>query len=135
MITDTEIVKGCFFLNKKGKVVEVYGFTVESENLSIWTRESYLNSKNEIKYHQELYFIEDINHIEIDKEWLDEFNFKKSKTFQYYELLKKENSFLIYNLIDEKLGVIIKENSEDYFWIDCRYVNKLQVLINFFSQI
>ncbi|QRE03478.1 hypothetical protein [Flavobacterium psychrophilum] len=133
MVDSLEIIKGSFFKNKKGKVVEIYGFTVENEKLSIWTRESYLNSKNEIQHHQELYFIEDINHIEVDNDWLEEFGFKKQIT-QYYELFKNDEYFLTYDFENKKLGVFINNTRGKMYWIDCNFVNKLQTLIPLLAQ-
>lgn len=134
MVQENEIIKGCFFKNKNNKEIQVFGFTVENEKTCVWTREAYIYSENKIQYHQELYLLEEIQHLEINGFWLKYFGFIENQYIKtYYELYKDEYYFLTFDFKNKKLGIYINNTRGVRYWIDCDAVNKLQVLLIFLS--
>lgn len=132
MINSTEIIKGCFFKNQTGKILEIYYFTIDNNQMNIWTRESYINANNEINYHQDLYSLKEIERIIVDSNWLEEFGFVKTRS-NYYKLFKENKHIMSYCLEERKIQ--IKNNNVNFIWIKCEHVNKLQIIITLFTQI
>jgi hypothetical protein len=135
MIDSSEIMKGLFFINKKGKVIEICDYiTIDNEKVSILAEESYLNSENEIENHKELYLIEDIHRLEIDKYWIEHLGFKLCPN-GIYKLYDDDNKeILSYNLKLKKLGWYkyhYNHCTKLLNWKKCYYVSNLQFLIGF----
>lgn len=128
-INQIEIIKGCFFKIKKDKIVEIESFTVENQKTCIWARESYLDSNNEIQNHLSLYYLQELDRIEITKDWIEELGFKLHSGTIYN--LNDENGvkFLAYNLKSKKLGICQDKNNKRHVWQKCDYVNMLQFYI------
>jgi hypothetical protein len=114
------------------KVIEISGFTIENEKLSIWIRNAYLNSNDEIEYHQELYFIEEINYLHVNVDWLKEFGFIKGVD-QFYYLSKGNELILGYDFNEKKVGCYTNNSDIINCWINCNYVNKLQNFISLWT--
>ena len=65
--------------------------------------------------------------IQLTEDWLVRCGFEKTK--EYFELFKNDEYFISYNVITQQLGIFINNTRGIRYWIDCKYVHKLQNLI------
>jgi hypothetical protein len=64
--------------------------------------------------------------IPLKEEWLSKFGFENHQ--EYFELFKRNEYFLSFNIKSNELGIYIYNTRGVRYWVNCQYVHQLQNL-------
>ena len=68
----------------------------------------------------------DLQPIPLTEEWLFKFGFKNHQ--EYFELFKRNEYFLSFNIKSNELGIYIYNTRGIRYWVNCQYIHQLQNL-------